>query len=143
MGTVGTHVDLSGVEGGVHRALPCLVQRNGRLVGVQLRDVLELWKPEEADLFDGADRVHTTLCCAPSLVKFVTEQLADESKIAKEARKAREEQQLVRQHQLQPSLPGPSSGAAEINAPPGPLGAGADTRKKKKGGGRGREGGTA
>ena len=97
--------------------------------------------PEEADLFDGADRVHTTLCCAPALVKFVTEQLSDESKIAKEARKAREEQQLVRQHHLQPAPPGPSTSANEINAPAGPPGAAADPRKKKKGGGRGQGGG--
>jgi hypothetical protein len=97
---------------------------------------------EEADLFDGAERVHSTLCCAPALVRFVTEQLADESKIAKEARKAREEQQLVRQQQQQPGMPAPTPGALEINAPIGPPGVQLTTKKKKKGG-KGVEGGNA
>lgn len=52
---------------------------------------------QEADMFDGQERVHTALCCSSDLVKYVSKQLRDESLIAMEARKAREEKALVRQ----------------------------------------------
>ena len=96
---------------------------------------------EEADLFDGAERVHLTLCCAPALVKYVTSQLKDESMIAKEARKAREEQQMVRQ--VQPALPVTPSAfeIAPTGLPAADAAAKAFDRKKKKGGGRGGGGG--
>ena len=37
----------------------------------------------EADIFDGQERIHSTLCCSPALVKHVSDQLKDESMIAK------------------------------------------------------------
>ena len=93
---------------------------------------------EEADIFDGQERIHTTLCWSPALVKHVTEQLKDESLIAKEARKAREEQALARQ-QGRVQAPEQTPGAFEVAAPNGPPAQ--HTPKKKKGGGRGNGGG--
>ena len=43
---------------------------------------------EEADLVKGQERILSTLCCVPSLVRHATESLKDELLIANEARKA-------------------------------------------------------
>ena len=51
---------------------------------------------DEADLFEGIGHVHGTVCCAPELVAHVASELEKESKIQKEARKAREEKALQR-----------------------------------------------
>ena len=87
--------------------------------------------PEEADLFDGAERVHTTLCCSPQLVKHVTESLKDESMIAKEARKAREEQMMVRQAGRAPP-PQPTPSAFDVSGPLADMPADPDAASKKK-----------
>ena len=94
--------------------------------------------PEEADLFDGQERVHSTLCCSPALVRHVTESFKDESMIAKEARKAREEQMLARQ-QGRLSQPPPTQGAFAIplQVPPDHAAA-QDPFKKNKDRSRGR-----
>ena len=68
---------------------------------------------EESELFDGADRGHTTLCCCPSLVRHVTEQLRDSAEIQKQARKAREEQAALR-HGLHPSAAAPPHASAPV-----------------------------
>ena len=65
---------------------------------------------EEADLFDGQERIHSTLCCRPALVRHVTESLKEESLVAREARKARKEQMLTRQ-QGRLAQPPPTQGA--------------------------------
>ena len=94
--------------------------------------------PEEADLFDGQERIHSCLCCSPALVRHVTESLKDESMIAKDARKAQEEQMLARQ-QGRSSQPPPTQGAFEIpsQAPPDHAAA-QDPFNKNKDRGRGR-----
>ena len=94
---------------------------------------------EEADIFDGQERIHSTLCCSPALVKHVSDQLKDESMIAKEARKAREEKAMAQHQRLSPTPPA-TQGADELATPSWPS-ASADPTKKKKKGGKGGGGG--
>ena len=94
---------------------------------------------EEADIFDGQERIHSTLCCSPALVKHVSDQLKDESMIAKEARKAREEKAMAQHQRLSPTPPA-TQGADELATPSWPS-TSAETTKKKKKGGKGGGGG--
>ena len=99
--------------------------------------------PEEANLFDGQERIHSTLCCSPALVRHDTKSLKDESLIAREARKAREEQMLARQ-QGRLVQPPPTPGAFEIPAhvpPDQPTTHEPSKKKKDRGRGRGKGGG--
>ena len=82
---------------------------------------------EEAQLFEGADRVQSTVCCSPLLVKHVSEQLRDVAEVQKQARKAREEQASVHQgqHPGDDSGPGAEGGDAGGN------------RQRRRGRGRG------
>ena len=95
---------------------------------------------EEADIFDGQERIHSTLCCSPALVKHVSDQLKDESLIAKEARKAREEKAYAQNQGLAPAAAA-TPGVHELGLPSGPAAAAETPKKKKKGGGRGGGGG--
>jgi len=93
---------------------------------------------EEAELFDGADRVHATLCCSPELVKHVTAQMRDQAELQRHARQAREEQAAWRDS-VQPgqrALQGP--GAAGGGAAAGPAGPSDETPDAVGAKGRGR-----
>ena len=72
-------------------------------------------------------------------MKHVSDQLKDESMIAKEARKAREEKAMAQHQRLAPTPPA-TQGADELATPSCPS-TSAETTKKKKKGGKGGGGG--
>ena len=50
---------------------------------------------DEFDLFEGGDKVNSTLCVAPDLIAYVARESEKEANVSKAARKAREEKLMA------------------------------------------------